>query len=259
MNSPLQHKTQEVRDAKGTQNAGSQSEWNLKTVIDALRTSREETHKIRHQGNIRELPSRDALIDVLQGLSAVLFPTHYGKTTLTDESIDYFVGDTLNTTIGVLTEQVRRSLLFTADHVEHPLHGDESLRQKASQITRDFIATLPAIRELLVSDLQAAFHGDPAGSVDRCHVPAPRGRPRHARRGDPQQWVGHDLALKGAAGRGRGLRSPRTCTDRAPALSLQLQGSSCQGSTSWRSRAAARLCSTAATWGNSRRPRGASS
>jgi serine O-acetyltransferase len=143
--------------------ANLQPEWHLKTVIDALRTSREVTHKIRHQGNIRELPSREALTDVLDGLSSVLFPTHYGKTTLTDESIDFFVGDTLNTVIGVLTEQVRRSLLFNDDHDDLTLAG-ESLQHKATQITRDFIATLPAIRAVLVSDLQAAFHGDPAAT-----------------------------------------------------------------------------------------------
>jgi serine O-acetyltransferase len=143
------------------QAADAQPEWDLKTVIDELRESREISHKIRHQGNIRELPSRDALIEVLDGLSAVLFPTHYGKTKLSDESIDYFVGNTLHTTIGILIEQVRRSLLFTSDHVAL---GDESLQQKAMQITRDFIAALPAIRAVLVSDLQAAFHGDPAAT-----------------------------------------------------------------------------------------------
>ncbi|HWZ46669.1 MAG TPA: serine O-acetyltransferase EpsC [Herbaspirillum sp.] len=138
-----------------------ESEWNLDSIVSELRVSREVTQKIRHQGNIRELPSRAALVEVLDGLSAVLFPTHYGKTKLSDESIDYFVGTTLNTTIGILIEQVRRSLLFTADHVEQ---GDASLQQKAHQITRDFVATLPSIRAVLVSDLQAAFHGDPAAT-----------------------------------------------------------------------------------------------
>ncbi|HEY4318937.1 MAG TPA: serine O-acetyltransferase EpsC [Herbaspirillum sp.] len=140
----------------------------MSSVVNALRTSRELAHKIRHQGNIRELPSRQALVGVLDGLSAVLFPTHYGKTTLTDESIDYFVGDTLNTVIGVLTEQVRRSLLFTSDHAPEALPGavrdDALLKEKATGITRDFIAALPAIRAVLVSDLQAAFQGDPAAT-----------------------------------------------------------------------------------------------
>ena len=137
------------------------AEWNLKTVIDELRVSRELTHKIRHQGNIRELPSRDALVQVMDGLSAVLFPTHYGKTKLTDESIDYFVGNTLHATIGILTEQVRRGLLFTAEQLTL---GDVSLQQKAIRITREFIAELPAIRAILVSDLHAAFDGDPAAT-----------------------------------------------------------------------------------------------
>lgn len=135
--------------------------WNLDSVINELRTSREVTHKIRHHGRIRELPSRDALIQILDGLSAVLFPTHYGRPNLTDESIDYFVGNTLNTTLHVLTEQVRRALLFSSDKDDK---NDADLHQKSIQITRKFIAELPAIRGLLVSDLQAAFHGDPAAT-----------------------------------------------------------------------------------------------
>ena len=186
MNSPLrQHPNPSASAQTSAPDQGLAEEWNLATVIDALRASREVTHKIRHQGNIRELPSREALIGVLDGLSAVLFPTHYGKTTLTDESIDYFVGDTLNTTIGILIEQVRRSLLFTSDHApdsdsssdlnlnldarQDPapapaLRDDEFLRRKATRITRDFIAALPSIRAVLVSDLQAAFQGDPAAT-----------------------------------------------------------------------------------------------
>src|SRR5471032_2962389 len=102
------------------------SHWNLASVIEQLRVSREATHNIRHQGRIRELPSREALTTIVNGLSAALFPTHYGRPNLTDESIDYFVGDTLTTTLNRLTEQVRRGLQ--------------------------------------VSDVQAAFSGDPAAT-----------------------------------------------------------------------------------------------
>ncbi len=135
--------------------------WNLDEIVDALRVSREATHKIRYQGRIRELPSRTAIIEILDGLAAVLFPTHYGRSNLTDESIDYFVGTTLNSTLNVLSEQVRRSLLFAVD-----LQGTnpEELHQKAMEMTRGFATLLPSIRTLLVSDLQAAFQGDPAAT-----------------------------------------------------------------------------------------------
>jgi serine O-acetyltransferase len=155
--------------------------WNLGAVIDELRISREATHNIRHQGRVRELPSREAMRLIVDGLSAALFPTHYGRPDLNDESIDYFVGDVLNTTLNRLAEQVRRALLFSsssaaadggAEATAAPTatataiaDGDEAaLVARAAEITRDFAAGLPEIRNLLVSDVHAAYAGDPAAT-----------------------------------------------------------------------------------------------
>jgi serine O-acetyltransferase len=136
-------------------------QWHLGPIIDALRTSRESTHNIRHQGRVRELPSREVLTQVVNGVSAALFPTHYGRPDLNDESIDYFVGDTLNVTLDRLVGQVRRALRFSPRFED----ADEAaLAERAQAITREFAASLPATRALLVSDVQAAMAGDPAAS-----------------------------------------------------------------------------------------------
>jgi serine O-acetyltransferase len=137
------------------------SSWNLGAVVEALRVSRETTHNIRHNGRVRELPSRDALAEIVNGLCAVLFPTHYARPRLTDESIDYFVGETLNTTLNKLAEQVRRALVFSS---EQDASGDAALAVKATDIVREFAASLPSIRALLVSDVHAALAGDPAAT-----------------------------------------------------------------------------------------------
>lgn len=138
-----------------------QLDWGLDGVVAGLRKSREVTHNVRHKGRIRELPSREAIAQVVQGLSAALFPTHYGRPDLSDESIDYYVGNTLHGALAILSEQVRRGLFFANDaNAEH----DEDLADTAIEITRRFAAQLPDIRALLVSDLQAAFHGDPAAT-----------------------------------------------------------------------------------------------
>ena len=147
---------------------GSHRTWGLNDVVVALRKSRENTHKIRHRGRIREIPSQEALAAILDGLAAALFPTHYGQTDLTDESIDFFVGTTLNSTLNALVEQVRRALLFVArqndaEHGSDAAH-DARLHAQALSITRNFAAQLPALRDLLVSDLQAAYQGDPAAT-----------------------------------------------------------------------------------------------
>ena len=138
-----------------------QPDWNLAPLVEALRQSREHTHKVRHGGRLRELPSRAVLTEILQGLAAAMFPTHYGQTDLTDESIDYFVGNTLNKTLNLLRGQIRRGLLFLSVQDQW---SSETLDARALELTRDFAARLPDVRALLVSDLRAAFQGDPAAT-----------------------------------------------------------------------------------------------
>jgi serine O-acetyltransferase len=127
-------------------------------LVSALRRSREETHKVRHRGNVRELPSRVVLTEILDQLTASLFPTHYGRTVLSDDSIDDFVADTLRAALPALSEQVRRGLLLAPDHDGY----DHAARAK--DMVARFAAELPQIRAVLVSDLHAAYQGDPAAS-----------------------------------------------------------------------------------------------
>ena len=139
----------------------SGTSWNLDQIVTELRASRELTRNIRHQGRIHKLPSRKALIGIVDGLCAVLFPTHYGRTDLNETNIDYFVGHTLDQTLPLLQDQVRRGLVFTAST---DAQGTRSLTERASNITSAFASQLPTIRALLVTDLQAAYRGDPAAT-----------------------------------------------------------------------------------------------
>lgn len=133
----------------------------LPSLVTALRLSREQTHKIRHRGCIRELPSRDAMEQVLGGCLAALFPTHYGRPDLNDGSIDFFVGQALSDMLRTLQEQVRRGLFFVADQ---DIENDQALRERAAAITAEFARRLPDVRADVVSDLQAAYQGDPAAT-----------------------------------------------------------------------------------------------
>ncbi|WP_368912046.1 serine O-acetyltransferase EpsC [Taklimakanibacter deserti] len=134
--------------------------WDLDAIVEELRLSREVADNIRHRGEVRELPSRAAVAGILDDLAAALFPTHYGRTVLTDESIDYFVGSSLERALTSLKEQVRRGLHFTAD-ADPPVDDPEA---KALEIIRCFAHRLPALRALLVSDFRAALRGDPAAT-----------------------------------------------------------------------------------------------
>jgi serine O-acetyltransferase len=139
----------------------SAPEWDIGPIVDRLRESREVTHSVRFHGRVRELPSRVELVSIVENLYAALFPTHFGRHDLTDESIDFFVGATLNDGMLSLSEQIRRGLQFAPGR---DVDNEAQLRAEAVVVTRAFAHELPEIRNLLVTDLAAAFSGDPAAT-----------------------------------------------------------------------------------------------
>jgi serine O-acetyltransferase len=143
--------------------------WDIDSIVAELRAVRVRSLENRQRTADRppRLPSRKALLGILDGLSAVLFPNRLGTPELTDEGIDYFVGHTLDATLRHLLEQVRRELQYAS--------GQESIRdadrEQAIEITRALAARLPEVRAVLDSDLRAAYEGDPAaGSIDQVLV-----------------------------------------------------------------------------------------
>jgi serine O-acetyltransferase len=128
-----------------------------------------ELHNIRmaslihrkRRDNPPKLPSRNALIKIVDGISAALFPNRLGTPDINDEGIDYFVGHTLDVSLRDLLTQVKLELHF-ASGMEVV---SDKLRQKAQEIVREFAGQLPATRELLDTDICAAFEGDPAAKT----------------------------------------------------------------------------------------------
>ena len=113
----------------------------------------------------RELPSREALTHIVDGLRGALFPMRLGPPDLRQESEDFYVGHTLDTVLHALLHQVQLELIHA--HRLSAQLSHEAIQHQALQIVRDFARSLPHIRELLDSDVKAAFAGDPAArSVD---------------------------------------------------------------------------------------------
>jgi serine O-acetyltransferase len=134
--------------------------WRLEKIAADLRTLRTEWRQAtKPAGVIYELPSREAMAEILDGLAAALFPRHFGPPTLSEERVDTFVRRALDRSLHALQEQVRREL-----RLAHGLSGsrDRSLDWQAEEITQSFALHVPKVRALLESDLQAAFRGDPA-------------------------------------------------------------------------------------------------
>jgi serine O-acetyltransferase len=142
--------------------------FELKQVVAELAQVRQlwrELQKRSTEPGGRELPSRDALAQIIDGLRGVLFPMRLGPTDLRQESEDFYVGHTLDSVLHALLVQVGLELHYANRH--QPLPDASSIDATAVRIVQDFSLQLPRIRALLDSDVLAAYDGDPAArSVD---------------------------------------------------------------------------------------------
>ncbi|MES2547530.1 MAG: serine O-acetyltransferase EpsC [Pseudomonadota bacterium] len=139
------------------------------TALRDLRLSSLEHRKRRDKPP--KLPSRKVLQSIVEGLGAALFPNRLGLPDLKDEGIDYFVGHTLDVVLRDLVTQVKLELNFAADTLSQSEANESASTATPTEIVREFVKVLPAIRLLLDTDIKAAFEGDPAArSVDEVLV-----------------------------------------------------------------------------------------
>ena len=144
------------------------SHWQLQTIVSQLRTARDQWRAQNgrasgEQGG-RELPSRDAMAQILEALCGALFPMRLGPVDLREESEDFYVGHTLDVALNALLAQARLELRYVA---RHSAQADTEVEAQAIRIIQDFALALPGLRSLLDTDVLAAYHGDPAArSVD---------------------------------------------------------------------------------------------
>ncbi len=154
-----------LHDAVGALRHGEDS-FDLAQIVAGLRGAREQWRSAQRRNQEiggRELPSREVLGAIVDGLRGALFPMRLGPPDLRQENEDFYVGHTLDTALQALLGQVRLELL----HALRAGGAGEDPDARSRIIVREFGSTLPRIRTLLDSDVLAAFHGDPAArSVD---------------------------------------------------------------------------------------------
>jgi serine O-acetyltransferase len=135
--------------------------WDIQQLVAALRVARTtQVDWRKDEAERRQRPSRDVLIEVVKALRAALFPSHFGVSDFSDASIDFFVGNTLDTTLRALSEQVRRALSYAPEYAQ-PEDAAAATR-KAHELVAAFAARLPSVRSALELDIRAAYDGDPA-------------------------------------------------------------------------------------------------
>ena len=100
------------------------------------------------------LPARQAVVHTIDAIRRILFPGFYAEEKLPAASRGYYVGTWLCELEASLGRIVAKSLAHGGDITD--------AKEKATEITRVFLAHLPELREQLRLDAEAALAGDPA-------------------------------------------------------------------------------------------------
>lgn len=111
------------------------------------------------------LPSVSHVVRILMGLEEVFFPCYRSRSCLSDADADGVVRANLRLLAESLHEQVRHALPFRWLGEHARMSGAapvEDIEAETHQIVATFFEAIPAIREGLMLDVEAAYLGDPA-------------------------------------------------------------------------------------------------
>lgn len=146
----------------------------LSAAVEALVGSVLGEPRTSHLNSVM-LPSREVIIEIVKRLRQLMFPGYFGHQRLTTDNVRYRIGELLIEVQDALYDQVRCCLRYRKQIPDtETVNGDgEAARStlcaecdaEARQCVADFIARLPSVREMLATDVQAAFDGDPAAQT----------------------------------------------------------------------------------------------
>lgn len=103
--------------------------------------------------------NKDAIIDILQEIRYVVFPGFFEAKQLNSHSIEYHLGELLEDIQYRLKKQIVKALQHTEDG--QPILKEEA-QARSEEMVIAFMKRIPSLREILATDVQAAYDGDPA-------------------------------------------------------------------------------------------------
>ena len=132
----------------------------LKQTIDSLSNLSQHPELFRLHCPSVKLPSVPALQEIIQLTRSLIFPGYYSSFSLNTETIAYHIGTSLERLSQLLAEQIEAGLCFECSTPQEcpGCHSSRRAKHYAEQV----IAQLPTLRDLLATDVEAAYMGDPA-------------------------------------------------------------------------------------------------
>ena len=106
----------------------------------------------------KNLPSKRVVTSLTKDLLRLLFPGFFDEKLVHSSEIKVETAALLDSVLGSLEDEIRKSL----ESSPPPDLARNEITQAAHAITLEFLSSLPRVRDVLQTDTEAAFNGDPA-------------------------------------------------------------------------------------------------
>lgn len=126
-------------------------------LTDRLVASYDQVGGINHLDG-KNLPSKRTIASITVDLLRLLFPGFFDEQLSHSSAIKTETATLLQSVLAGLEVEIRKSL----EYAPPPEISKKDLRAHAHATTVEFLTCLPGIRELLQTDTEAAYNGDPA-------------------------------------------------------------------------------------------------
>lgn len=129
---------------------------NVTQLTDQLIASYARSGGINHLDG-KNLPSKSAIASITLDLLRLIFPGFFDEKPIHSSELKVETATLMDSVLGRLEDEIYKSLEYAP-----PDKGKKDFRVLAHGLTLEFLENLPRIRELLQTDAEAAFNGDPA-------------------------------------------------------------------------------------------------
>jgi len=137
----------------------------LPDITERIVATYDRAGKMNHLDHC-PLPRYDEIVAAINERNEIMFPGYRRREGLHHGNIGYYVGDLVDRLHDRLTTQIGRALRHEAGATSI-CDGMEDYEALGQAKTIQFLDQLPELREILATDVQAAYDGDPA-----CKTPA---------------------------------------------------------------------------------------
>jgi serine O-acetyltransferase len=133
-------------------------------AVEALATELLDSYLRDERGrriSQRYLPSREAIVEILNGVLDLMYPGYFGRQDLNADNLGAHVEQRLAELAPKLEREIEHCLCYGREREAVPPKTGECA-PRAHELSDIFLHRLPQIRAVLIRDAQAAFDGDPA-------------------------------------------------------------------------------------------------